>query len=290
MLLVPIMMFFILWPNWGATLYGEIRGANDFRRVLSGMFGGLWITVILTVAFLLLIDKTIGWTFYQNSNALTFNETPVLPIWPYPVLFAAWLVHNTAFQVVLILVMSLWFFGWVGTLFLSSTRVIFAAAFDRVLPDRAAEVSEKRRVPFYSLVLMLLPAVGFGALYAFNSTFASYTLDATLVIAVTYLFSAIAVVILPLRKPDLWFASPASKVKVFGVPIVLVGGVVTIGLLVFNLYEWLSNDAYFVNNHDSLYYMGGMYVLAIIIYVIARVVRARQGIDLGLINKEIPVE
>jgi hypothetical protein len=73
-----------------------------------------------------------------------------------------------------------------------------------------------------------------------------------LVIAVTYLFSAIAVVILPWRKPDLWFASPASKVKLFGVPIVPVGGVVTIGLLVFNLYEWLSNDAYFVNNHDSL--------------------------------------
>ncbi len=83
-------------------------------------------------------------------------------IWPYPVMFAGWLVHNTAFQVILILLMSLWFFGWVGTLFLSSTRVIFAAAFDRVLPDRAAEVSEKRKVPFYSLVLMLLPAVGAG--------------------------------------------------------------------------------------------------------------------------------
>jgi len=46
--------------------------------------------------------------------------------------------------------MSLWFFGWVGTLFLSSTRVIFAAAFDRVLPDAAAQVSEKRRVPVAS--------------------------------------------------------------------------------------------------------------------------------------------
>ena len=45
MLLVPAMMFFILWPNWGATLYGEIRGASDFRRVFSGMFFGLWITV-----------------------------------------------------------------------------------------------------------------------------------------------------------------------------------------------------------------------------------------------------
>ena len=291
MLLVPFMMFYLLWPIWGTTLYGEIRGASDFRRVFSGMFIGLWTTVALSVVFLLLFAKTFGWSFYLNINSgQNLVSDAVLPIFPYPVMMAAWLVHNAAFQVVVILLMSLWFFGWVGTLFLSSTRVIFAAAFDRVLPDAAAQVSEKRRVPVASLVLMLLPAVGFGALYAFNTTFASYTLDATLVIAVTYLFSAIAVVILPLRKPDLWYASPASKVKLLGVPVVPVAGVITIALLVFNLYEWLSNDSYFVNNHDSLLYMGGMYVLAIVIYVVARVVRKRQGIDLGLINKEIPVE
>ena len=290
MLLVPALMFFLLWPNWGTTLYGEVRGASDFKRVFAGMFFGLWTTVALTIIFLLLMAKTVGWGFYQNLNSLDYNLTPQFGIWPYPFMFAGWLVHNTAFQVALILVLSLWFFGWVGTLFLSSTRVIFAAAFDRVLPDRASEVSEKRRVPFYSLLLMLLPAVGLAALYAYSSTFASYTLDATLVIAVTYLFSAIAVVILPLRKPDLWFASPASKVKVLGVPIVPVAGVVTIALLVFNLYEWLSNDLYFVNKPASLVYMGSMYVLAIVIFVGARIVRNRQGIDLSLINKEIPVE
>ena len=290
MLLVPAMMFFILWPNWGATLYGEIRGASDFRRVFTGMFSGLWITVACTVVFLLLVAKTIGWDFYQNLNALDYNLTPQFGIWPYPFMFAGWLVHNTAFQVALILVLSLWFFGWVGTLFLSSTRVIFAAAFDRVLPDRAAEVSEKRKVPVYSLILMLLPAAGLAAIYAYSTTFRTYTLDATLVIAVTYLFSAIAVVVLPFRKRELWRASPASKVKVFGVQIVPVAGVITIGLLGFNLYEWLTNDNYFVNNKTSLIYMGAMYVLAIAIYVIARVVRRRQGIDLSLVNKEIPVE
>jgi basic amino acid/polyamine antiporter, APA family len=291
-----MMMFYLLWPNWGTTLYGEVRGASDFRRVFSGMFIGLWITVLLSVVFLLLFAKTFGWAFYQNSNAEWISTVyggpgkAALPIFPYPVMLVGWLVHNSAFQVILLLLMSLWFFGWVGTLFLSSTRVIFAAAFDRVLPDRAAEVSEKRRVPFYSLVLMLLPAVGLGALYSYNSTFASYTLDATLVIAVTYLFSAIAVVILPLRKPDLWAASPASKVKLLGVPVVPVAGVITIALLVYNLYEWLSNALYGVNHADSLYYMGGMYLLAIVIYVGARIIRSRQGIDLGLINKEIPVE
>jgi len=290
MLLVPYMMFFLLWPNWGATLYGEIRGASDFRRVFTGMFGGLWITVILTVIFLLLVYKTIGWDFYQNANSLSYNLTPQFGIWPYPFMFAGWLVHNTAFQVALILVLSLWFFGWVGTLFLSSTRVIFAAAFDRVLPDRAAEVSEKRKVPVYSLVLMLLPAVGLAAIYAYSSTFRTYTLDAVLVIAVTYLFSSIAVVILPWRKPDLWRASPASKVKVLGVPIVPVSGVITIGLLGFCLYEWLFNNLYYVNNRSSLIYMGAMYVLAILVFITARVIRSRQGIDLGLINKEIPVE
>jgi amino acid transporter len=291
MLLVPFMMFYLLWPNWGTTLYGEIRGASDFKRVFAGMILGLWTTVLLSVVMLLLFAKTFGWDFYLNLGAGANGVSKVaLPIFPYPVLLASWIVHNTAIQVILILLMSLWFFGWVGTLFLSSTRVIFAAAFDRVLPDAAAQVSEKRRVPFYSLVLMLLPAVGLGAIYAYNTTFQSYTLDATLVIAVTYLGSAIAVVILPIRKPDLWAASPASKIKLFGVPVVPAAGVITIALLVYNLYEWLSNDTYFVNKHDSLIYMGAMYVLAIAIYVGARIVRNRQGIDLSLINKEIPVE
>jgi basic amino acid/polyamine antiporter, APA family len=291
MLLVPLMMFYLLWPNWGTTLYGEIRGASDFRRVFSGMFIGLWTTVALSIAFLLLFAKTFGWSFYLNVNQQWAGVgKAALPIFPYPVMLASWVVHNTAFQFILILIMSLWFFGWVGTLFLSSTRVIFAAAFDRVLPDAAAQVSEKRRVPFASLVLMLLPAVGLGALYAYNTSFAQYTLDATLVIAVTYLFSAIAVVILPLRKPDLWYASPASKVKLLGVPVVPVAGVITIALLVYNLYEWLSNSTYGVNHKGSLVYMGAMYVLAIIVYIGARIIRNRQGIDLGLINKEIPVE
>jgi basic amino acid/polyamine antiporter, APA family len=296
MLLVPMMMFYLLWPNWGATLYGEIRGASDFRRVFSGMFGGLWITVILSVLFLVLINKTMGQAFYNNTGALYWEQyyggkvPAAIPIWPYPVMFVGWLVHNQIFQVVLLVLMLLWFLAWVGTLFLSSTRVIFAAAFDRILPDRAAEVSEKRKVPMYSLLLMLAPAVVLSAVYAYWTTFQTYILDATLVIAVSFLFSSIAVVLLPFVKKDLWRASPASRIKLFGVPVVPAAGWITLGLLGFNLYEWLTNATYGVNNRDSLYYMAGTYVLALLIYVVARIVRNRQGIDLGLINKEIPVE
>ena len=107
MLLVPPIMFFLLWPNWGTTLYGEVRGASDFKRVFAGMFFGLWLTVALTIIFFLVMAKTVGWGFYQNLNSLDYNlGTPQFGILPYPFMFAGWLVNNTAFQVVLILVLQ----------------------------------------------------------------------------------------------------------------------------------------------------------------------------------------
>jgi hypothetical protein len=41
---------------------------------------------------------------------------------------------------------------------------------------------------------------------------------------------------------------------------------------------------------DSMYFMGGMYLLALIIYIVAKIYRKRQGIDLSAVYKEIPVE
>ena len=74
-LLLPFMMFWILYPNWGATLYGEVRGAGDFRKVLNGMLGGLWVTIILAIVFVLLAAKTFGWLFFNATNVNFINYT-----------------------------------------------------------------------------------------------------------------------------------------------------------------------------------------------------------------------
>src|SRR5256712_486717 len=135
LLLLPFLAFYLLWPVWGATLYGEVRGAKEYRKVFNAMFWGLWITVALVAGIILLIVKTIGWGFYYAANASYWNSiflagspAPPVGIWPYPVMLAGWLVGNHLVQALLIAVMGLWFFGWAGTLFLSSTPVIFAAA------------------------------------------------------------------------------------------------------------------------------------------------------------------
>src|ERR1700682_5173386 len=197
LLLLPFLAFYLLWPVWGATLYGEVRGAKEYRKVFSAMFWGLWVTVALVAVVILLILKTIGWDFYYAANAAYWNSVaggaaPIVATWPYPVMFAGWLVGNHLFQALLIAVMGLWFFGWAGTLFLSSTRVIFAAAFDRVLPEWAANISAKRRVPYGSLILMIVPSLVVSALFAYRASFQVIFLDATAVIAVTFLGTVVA--------------------------------------------------------------------------------------------------
>jgi amino acid transporter len=297
-LLLPFLAFYLLWPVWGATLYGEVRGAKEYRKVFNAMFWGLWVTVALVAVIILLIVKTIGWDFYNAANGAFWNSlaggaAPPVSIWPYPVMFAGWLVGNHLFQALLIAVMGLWFFGWAGTLFLSSTRVIFAAAFDRVLPEWAANISAKRRVPYGSLILMIVPSLVVSAIWSFRPNFQGIFLWATGVIAITFLGTVIAAAIMPWRRKDIFENSPIARFRIAGIPVITITGVVSAIFLVFMLAEWSFNAVYgtaFSLNASSPIYFLVTYLAAVVIYVVARVVRKRQGIDLARIHQEIPVE
>src|SRR5829696_5636408 len=215
LLLIPMIVFFNLWSNWGATLYGEVRGASDFRKNIYAMGGALIVTSAVAVIMLLLFAKTFGWDFYYAASNAYWGGNGPLSVWPYPGLFAAFLFDSPILQFILVALLALWFFGWVGSVFLSSTRVVFATAFDRVLPEWVAKTS-RNGVPYYALMLMLLPSIPISYLYAYGENFATYTLDATLVIATTFLGSAIAAAVLPWRKPEIYNASPIARYNVLG--------------------------------------------------------------------------
>ncbi len=73
--LIPMMVFFNLWPNWGSTLYGEVRGASDYKRNFWGMAAAIIVTAGLALVFFALIDKTMGWDFYINANGAFWSYT-----------------------------------------------------------------------------------------------------------------------------------------------------------------------------------------------------------------------
>ncbi|MHB8778547.1 MAG: amino acid permease [Anaerolineales bacterium] len=301
-LVIPYMVFFNLWPNWGATLYGEVRGATDFKRNVAGMGWALGITTVLGIILLFAIRKTIGWDFYVQAGGAWWNYAwgytdvaPALPVWPYPALLAAFLTTNKFVQFLVVILMSLWWFGWSGTVFLSSTRVIFAAAFDRLLPESVAKLDERTGTPVNALLLMIVPSVFVAYLFAFNiANFQTLTLCSTLVIAVTFLGTTIAAIVLPYTKPDLYKASPIAKYNVLGLPLISVAGVIFGSFLVYLLYQWIfdPNGLYGIgiSNTSSVYYMLGNYVLAAVIYFGFKAYRKSKGIDLNKVQSEIPVE
>ncbi len=301
-LAMPFIVFFNLWPNWGTTLYGEVRGATDFKRNFWGMALALIVTTVLAAIFLLLINKTISWDFYMKANGAWWNyawgytdQTPPLPVWPYPALLAVYMSSSRVLQFVVILLMSLWWFGWSGTVFLSSTRVIFAAAFDRLLPEKVAEIDERTHTPILALLLMVIPSLIISALFAWDVFgFRSFTLDSTLVIAVTYLGTTIAAAVMPYRKPDLYKASPIAKYNVLGIPMVTIAGAIFGGFLVFLLYQWLidPNKLYGIGlqNTNSIIFMLVMYALALGIYLGFKQYRKKEGIDIDKVHQEIPAE
>jgi APA family basic amino acid/polyamine antiporter len=297
-LLIPFVLFFNLWSNWGATLYGEVRGASDFWKNARAMGGALLFTTIAAVIMFALFAKTFGWDFYNAANnsywgqEALYNYVPDAPVtyFPYPGLLASFLMDGALWQFILIALLALWFFGWVGTVFLSSTRVVFATAFDRVLPETAAKVS-RNGVPWVALLLMLIPSIPIAYFYAYDADgFQTWTLGATLVIAITFLGSAVGAAILPWRRPEVYRASPIARYGVAGVPLITLAAVGFMAILGFCLYKWFTDELYGLNNRDSLIYLGSLYVLALAIYAVSWFVRRRQGTSLKMVHGEIPAE
>jgi amino acid transporter len=313
-LTLPWLVFFNLWPNWGATLYGEVRGATDYKRNFSGMAWALGAVTALGIVFFLAVSKGIGWDFYMQANGAWWNSywygvSAPLPVPPNPAMLAVFLTSNRFIQILVMLLMSFWWFGWAGSLFLSSTRVVFAAAFDRLLPEKVAELNSNG-VPVNAMLLMVVPAVIVSYLYSYNvgaaadgtGGFYSATLAATQGIAIMYFGTAIAAIVLPYKKKELFEASPIAQMKVFGIPLISVAGVIFAGFLGFLLVEWMfdpwlnsageGGGLYGISfkNTNSIAFLVICYALSAAIYYGFKAYRKKGGIDLDKVQSEIPVE
>ncbi|MCJ7708122.1 MAG: amino acid permease, partial [Anaerolineales bacterium] len=195
-------------------------------------------------------------------SSIFYGAQVPIPVWPYPVQFATFLTTSRALQFFVVLAVSFWWFGWSGTVFLSSTRVIFAAALDRMLPEWVSKIEPRTRTPINALLLMVIPSVIISIMYAFNLvSMQTIVLDATLVIAITFFGTALAGILLPWRQKDVFEGSPIAKYKMPG---------------------WLSGAA-------TLLYVVGAGYLIYRTYQLAQLVFAQWGDQTGLTQLMIAV-
>ena len=107
---------------------------------------------------------------------------------------------------------------------------------------------------------MVIPSLFIGALFAWNVfNFQTLTLCSTLVIAVTYLGSTVAAILLPFIKKDLYAASPIAKYKILGIPLISIAGVIFGGFLCFLLYQWIIDPNELVRDRAEEHEFGHLH-------------------------------
>jgi amino acid transporter len=289
-LLLPMLLFWIMWPVWGSTLFGEVREAGEWRKMFGVFEGALIAGAVLAIILWYVFDASIGYEFYQ---ALNYNYFPVLAggelQWlSSPTLLAAIAVGGGPLGMLEVVLMAGWFFAWSGTAFLSSTRVIFATAFDRAVPEVLAEVKFRWNAPIYAILLMAVPAAILTYIYYFVPGFRTLTLAATFAIAITFFGTTIACMLFPWRRPELFSQNPVSDWEIAGVPLVSIVSAIYAVILLVIFWLWATRPVYGLKNVQSGGFMAFLYLLAAGIYLVMRYKRRQEGVELSEVHAEIP--
>jgi amino acid transporter len=283
---------FLMWNWWSVYLSGELKSAADRRRQLTVMFGGLIWDGVFIVLGLLLFFKVVP---YDLATAL--NSAPdayAIPSGPW-YQFLASLVQNVGILTVIILGSFLFWSlpAMVGNTFMP-IRSVFAWSFDRLLPERFAEVNERTHSPVPAILLVMALVTAMLAWSVLSTDFFTWLALGVEAGVVCVVIVGIAAIMFPSRRPDLYQASPAN-VSWGGIPVLYIVGPLSILVMLF--LTWLTvtyPGLALAGDPNNLWqipaFMGMIVVIGLVIYYGAKMVRRSQGIDVDLVYRELPPE
>jgi amino acid transporter len=250
---------------------------------------GLATLAVLNTLIYVLLLKVTGQEFLGAANYLWYEGIlPDLPLNPFFNLFILVLTKNPLFLVLVGLgyfAMSVLFVPM--NIFLN-TRMVFAWTFDRILPELFAQVHPRTHSPTYATLLVMAIAEIFLAIFAFTPWLS--TLGAIAGAMLTFICTSLAAAIFPFRRPSLFRSSPIARYTIKGIPLISVCGAIGVIYLTATEIAYLVNDKYLVNSPSGLAIIGGMILIAVIIYTVAQFVQRRRGVDFAMLAQEIPPE
>ena len=286
-------MVFMMWNWWSVYLSGELKSASDRGRQLGVMFGGLLWDGVFIVIGLLLFFKVVPYDLATALNTAE-NEAYAIPSGPW-YQFLASLVHNIPVLAVVILGSFLFWSlpAMVGNTFMP-IRSVFAWAFDRLLPEKLAEVNERTHSPVPAILLVMTLVTAMLAWSVLSTDFFTWLALGVEAGVVCVVIVGIAAILFPSRRPDLYQASPAN-IKFAGIPVLYIVAPLAILVMLFLVWLTVTYPALaLAGNPDNLWqipaFMGMIVVIGLVLYYGAKMVRRGQGVDVDLVYRELPPE
>jgi len=173
-------------------------------------------------------------------------------------------------------------------------RSFFAWSFDRLMPEKLADVNDRTHSPVIAIVTV---NVIIAALVIWSVTSNVFQLVLGLIVLAGCLgvvIIAIAAIALPLRRPELYRASPAN-VKFLGIPVLFIVAPLSIAIFVALAVVSTQYPALVMQGNSANFWwipawFAGLIVAGSLLYYIPRYIRARRGINVSFVYKELPPE
>ena len=272
--------------NYGSYLAGETK------NVKSSMTKALFLSVIVTTIFLVLMSvlayNDFGTTFLNAASYVQATNPSVLPTMPTATLLIS-LTNSVAAGIIgfgLFLGFVVVSISYIATI----ARMFFAASFDRLIPSKFANVSDRFHSPYLSVIFIGVVWVLFTAVLWFGGFVASL-LNTSLVAPIGYILPLIAALLFYSRKRELFVRSVQSVARPATLIIASIVGIGAFALYIFaETFPIISGM--FLGASLALAYevVGAVLVIGIALYAIAKFRMRSLGLELSAIYEELPPE
>ena len=287
-----IAFYAVGYSVWSIYYAGEFKGGRSRGRQLTSMFIPMVLNSAVFVLLFVLMFRTVGYEFLSASS-FVYNYVPAdypLTVPPFVNFFASLLAGNPLLNVIISITWVVWPIAMTILIMAGFSRVLFAWSLDGVLPSALADVNERTHAPVKAILVSLalsLVALWLVVNLAEFVTFLAYTVLLALIFWVSM---AIAGVIFPFARKEMYNASPA-RWTIGGVPVVTLAGLV---LLLFVIFEFVVVFSFaglgVADPAQAVVVTLAVLGSGLLIFAASWFIRRSRGIDPGHVYREIPPE
>ncbi|MEM2986595.1 MAG: APC family permease [Nitrososphaerota archaeon] len=180
--------------------------------------------------------------------------------------------------------------GAILTYIALGVRLVFAWAFDRVVPVALSKVDMRYHTPYMALIFVTIVAIVLQAAWLWTPllSYFAYIVASWMVFQI---IAAIAAILFPYRRKDIYEAAPSIvRSKIGPIPLLSLLGALTIIPSVWLGYASLSPAMIGTIDPSVLTFTIGLFFVGLILYFISSIYHRKTGIPLELSFKEIPPE
>ena len=288
-LAIPIGYYIYIGFTYSSYIGGEVKepGKNQPRIILATLaFAAAMYLVCLWRFYDIVGQDFINSVVYLNNNT---DDGSGLPVDPVLNLFAGIMTGSTVLNVIMAVSFFLWNFLLLFVIATVITRNLFAWSVDRIMPDAVTKVDRRFHSPWVATLIVIVASEILLVLYVFTTFFQEVS-NYIVLYSIAFWVASFAAILLPYRRPEIYNAAPDFvRRKIGGVPVLVLFGVGNLVLFSLVLYSAFKLPAFSgPTGTDAVLFVVGIYLAGLLVYLAARAIQRRRGIDIDLAYREIP--